>query len=86
MAAQVEDKEFLIIECSRSEMNSACDSLGICDYCNESPENGYYIAVLNSWYCPKCYKRWRASAKPYAEDKPIERRNFQYYGMLLGIL
>ena len=86
VAQQVEDKDFLIIECTRGELSAVTLMPCICDYCAKPSETGYYIAVLNSWYCPKCYKRWRKSAKPYESDKPIERRNFQYYGTLLGVL
>ena len=86
MARKVDCGLFLVIEATRAEMHRACGSPGICDYCGKVSDNGYYIAVLNSWYCPKCYKRWRTSARPYDSDKPIERRNFQYYGTLLGVL
>ena len=29
---------------------------GVCDYCGNYAEKGYLIAVLNSYYCPDCFK------------------------------
>lgn len=56
MAKQIEnEKGFLIIETTLSEMASI-GSLGICDYCNNKTTKGYYIAVLNSWYCQNVIK------------------------------
>lgn len=70
-------KGFRIIEMSLVEVNQAFGGLGICDLCNTSSQAGYYIAVLNSWYCHECYNRWVKNAKRYAEDIAIETRNFE---------
>lgn len=70
-------KKFRIIEMSLVEVNQAFGGLGVCDLCCTSPQTGYYIAVLNSWYCPECYNRWVKNAKRYAEDINTEERNFE---------
>lgn len=85
MARQIEFGKFLIIECAASEMYLACGSPGICDYCTASPGRGYYIAVLNRWFCPKCFEEWKEGAHWYLEDADIERRNFEFYAPRLGI-
>jgi hypothetical protein len=85
MARKVDCGQFLVIEATRAEMHRACGSPGICDYCGKVSDNGYYIAVLNQWFCPKCYEEWKQDARFYPEDRPVEERNYQYYSMLLGI-
>lgn len=70
-------KGFRIIEATLLEANKAFGGLGICDCCNTATLTGYYIAVLNSWYCPECYNRWVRGAKRYAEDIDTEKRNFE---------
>ena len=86
MARQVECGEFLVIEATAREMFVAVGSPGICDYCDAKPEKGYYVAVMNSWYCPECFERFKRMSKHFAEDRPVEVRNFHYYGMKLGVL
>lgn len=51
----------------------------VCDDCLSSPDIGYYVAVLNRWLCPTCYKRWISRATRYAEDIPVEERNYNFY-------
>lgn len=48
------------------------DGIGICDFCNTPSSKGYYISVLNSWYCEDCYNEW-------------VDRNFEKYKDILGI-
>lgn len=86
MARKVECGKFLVIEATRNEMNIACGSPGICDYCGTPSENGYYIAVLNKWYCPKCYEDFKKRAVWRHHDYVIEERNFKCYGQLLGVV
>lgn len=84
MAKKVECGKFLVIEVSGVE----CIGWGgaaICDFCNETSNVGYYIAVLNSWYCPKCFKEWKKRAKWYPEDANVERSNYAAYAKMLGI-
>lgn len=78
------DKGFKVIHCSITEIVDL-GGLGICDYCNNASYHGFYIAVLNAWYCPKCYERWHKEAVYYPEDKPIEDKNFKVYSKLLGL-
>ena len=50
-----------------------------------SSDKGCYIAVLNHWYCKKCYEEWVASTEWYPEDADVERRNFNFYAPRLGV-
>lgn len=85
MARKVEFKKFLIIECTVREMYVACGSPGICDFCGDSSSEGYYIAVLNHWYCPECFEEWKQRARYYPQDAVVERRNYAYYASRLGL-
>lgn len=81
----VEFGRFKVIKASAKEMFEAVGSSGTCDYCSERPEHGYYIAVLNKWFCPKCWKEFKKRAVWNPEDAIIEDRNFTYYGLAIGI-
>lgn len=75
-------KGFLVLELTRQELLdkwASCGSLGVCDLCLDKPETGYYVAVLNQWLCPLCYEKWINNATRYAEDIPIEERNFNFW-------
>ena len=85
MAKIVEFDRFKVIKASAKEMFDAVGSPGICDYCSERPEHGYYIAVLNKWFCQKCWKEFKKRAVWYPEDAQIEERNFKHYAFCLGI-
>ena len=64
-------KGFKVIQISRKELVEELGqygAIGICDYCNETASTGYYIAVLNQWFCPKCYQAWYHRATYYPED------------------
>ena len=86
MARKVDCGMFLVIEATAQEMHTVCLSPGICDYCGKPSEKGYYIAVLNSWYCPSCYEEFKKRAVWRHHDHVVEQRNYQYYGKLLGVL
>ncbi len=74
MAKKVDnEKGFLVIEVSAAELSAKAGGYGICDYCNTPAEKGYYIAVLNQWYCPKCYDEFCKRAK-YTKKIPERRR------------
>lgn len=77
MTVKENDKGFKVIEMSMVEVNELLGGYGICDFCNKASFTGYYIAVLNSWYCPECYEDFLKKAKRYDEDIPIEERNFE---------
>lgn len=89
MAKIVEnEKGFRVIEVSRTELVEKLGyqgAVGICDFCNRSSSVGYLICVLNSWYCPDCYKRYISNAKRYAEDVDYEFAVFNRYVKLFGI-
>ena len=84
------DKKFKVIELDFEEMASI--GFGwICDRCGkEHKGTGYYVAVLNRWFCPPCYEAWYKNAINYAESNPnspdaqVERKNFMYVCNLLG--
>lgn len=86
MAKVVEFDRFKVIKASAKEMFEAVGSPGICDYCSERPEQGYYIAVLNQWLCPECFEDFKRNRKWYPEDAVVEQRNYIYYGLLLGVI
>ena len=70
---------------SAAELSAKAGGYGICDYCNTPAEKGYYIAVLNQWYCPKCYDEFCKRAKYYQEDTGTEKRNYELYSKLFGV-
>ena len=80
-------KGFKVIQISRKELVEELGqygAIGICDYCNETASTGYYIAVLNQWFCPKCYQEWYHRATYYPEDAKVENRNFEFYKNIFG--
>ena len=85
MAKIVENKKgFKVIECSLEEcMNWG--GLGVCDDCGRKADNGYYVAVLNSWLCEECYDKFTERAVRYIEDIAIETRHFDTYKEILGL-
>ena len=86
MAKKVDnEKGFLVIEVSAAELSAKAGGYGICDYCNTPAEKGYYIAVLNQWYCPKCYDEFCKRAKYYQEDTGTEKRNYELYSKLFVV-
>lgn len=89
MAKIVENsKGFKVIEVPRIEVidkMAKYGSVGICDCCGNSDTNGYYIAVLNRWYCPKCYQEWMERAKRYPEDISFEESHFQLYRKIFNV-
>ena len=82
MAIQEYNSErFLIIRMSWREYVAATDTWGWCDLCgtNDFSDNGgegYYIAVINQWYCWRCAQQYFLSATHYEVDKEKERQNF----------
>lgn len=86
MARNVEnDKGFLVIEVTMSEVANVFGGLGICDACNKNAALGFYVAVLNQWFCPACYEEWYNRAKYYQEDASIERKNYEFYSKRLKL-
>lgn len=89
MAKQINAGKFLVIECTAGElMDTVGSGICICDWCGRPylpDDKGCYIAVLNQWYCKKCYEEWFERAEWYPEDASVERRNFNFYAPRLGI-
>lgn len=85
MAKQIKFGKFLIIEAKASELYVAVGSPGICDNCCKPSSYGYYIAVLNRWFCPECFEEYKKRARYYPEDAAIEKKNFDYYAKMLGL-
>ena len=89
MAKEISNhKGFKIIEMSSSEAIEVFGGVGICDSCNGNHQKdykGYYIAVLNRFYCQQCYDEWIERAKKYAEDEGVELNNFETTKDRLGI-
>ncbi len=87
MAKVTENKHgFLVIEVPRSEYEEKFGSMGLCDHCRKETAVGYHVAILNLWYCPKCYKEWakRATIR-FRADIPEEEKNFKQTKKILGI-
>lgn len=76
------DKGFKVLMLSDDE----CKILGgnaVCDHCNIYSKYGLYVAVLNHWICPFCYKDWIERAKRYKEDIPIEEKNYNRISLII---
>lgn len=85
MAKQIEFGKFRIIECVAAELSASCGGFGTCDSCGLPSNRGYYIAMINQWFCPECYEEWKLTAHYYPEDADIERRYFEFYAPRLGL-
>lgn len=89
MAKVIENsKGFKVIEISKEELLeklSQYGCIGICDFCGNPTEVGYYVAVINQWLCQDCYQDFISKVRYCIEDKPIEDRNFKFYSKLFGI-
>jgi hypothetical protein len=79
------DKGFKVIRTESLSETILLGGIAICDYCNNSSYTGYYIAVLNSWYCDECFNDWYSIATYYKEDASTEERNFNHYAQILGV-
>lgn len=77
-------RDFRVIKMNHSEiLETFTGSLCICDSCGrpstiKTGMGGYYIAVLNSVYCEKCYEEWVQVARNHPEDRGIELKNFTF--------
>ena len=79
MATQwINDKNLLIIKMTWREYVAITDSFGICDCCGtqQFDNRGYYVALVNDWYCPTCLDAYLKGAKRYSVDLEKERYNF----------
>lgn len=79
------EKGFKVIKVSMVEC-AHWGGWGICDWCNKCVgSHGYYVAVLNTVMCEKCYKEWYDHATYYPEDKRIEDGHFAYMKNILNL-
>lgn len=77
-------KGFKVIQVKAVELIGVIPhAMGICDYCGQASLDGYYIAVLNSYYCSDCYNDWCKRAEYFEEDRPYEENSFN---RMLGLL
>jgi hypothetical protein len=67
------------------EVIEAFGELGICDYCGKAHKNGFYISVLNKWYCTEDYENFIERAINHPEDRNIEEINYLRTLKLLNI-
>lgn len=80
MAKVIESKKgFKLIQCTTVDVAQVFGGAGICDRCNDAPQTGVYIAVLNAWYCKKCFEDWHETATNHESDRDIENKNFEHY-------
>lgn len=89
MAKIIENKKgFKIIRIDRSELIerlAGYGCVGICDRCSSHSVAGYYIAVLNQWFCQNCFYDWYITAVNYPEDRRIEESNFNRMKSILNL-
>lgn len=81
-------KDFRILEVSRMELMyrmARFGTAGVCDVCMDTPETGYYVAVLNEWICRDCLEEFLRGAVHYEDDRDIEERNFRFYCKIFGV-
>lgn len=71
------ERGFKVIQCSLVEIARLGCNMPMCDRCNNATFDGYYIAVLNRWFCPSCYEEYISRATWYPEDSAIEDRNYE---------
>lgn len=86
----INERGFKVIECTAQELRNATGQILVrCDWCNDIALShnykGYYIAVLNKWYCKKCYTNRMLQMRCYPQDAPIENRNYATYAQILGV-
>lgn len=79
------EKGFLIIKTETISEALKLGGMAICDSCNKASFTGFYIAVLNYWYCENCFNDWNSRAKRYYEDTKIEERNYQRHAQLFNL-
>lgn len=92
MAQIVENKKgFKVIQISRKElidMFGQHGNVGICGGCRKEADIGFYVAILNSWLCPHCYKEWYNKVynhEYYKQYENLENSNFNFYKYILDI-
>ena len=76
MAKLIEVNKFKVIECTAAELMDAYKTqFCVCDFCGTPAlpsDKGYYIPVLNHWYCGKCFEDFKSDQTWHPEDKGFE--------------
>lgn len=65
-------KNFTVYKISIEQCVRIFNGLGICDSCNDFATEGYYIPILNSYYCEECYNDFIKTSIYYYEDEFFE--------------
>ena len=79
------EKGFRVLKIDRTELLSKTarfGAIGVCDRCGHAPHTGYYVAVLNYWLCPDCFRNWYQDAEHYEEDLAYEEKKYRSYRKL----
>lgn len=79
------EKGFRVLKIDRTELLSKTARfgvIGVCDRCGHAPHTGYYVAVLNYWLCPDCFRNWYQDAEHYEEDLAYEEKKYRSYRKL----
>lgn len=64
----------------------ACtDTFGFCSCCGTQvfDEDGYYVAVVDDWYCKTCFDAFYSGATHFSVDLAKERSNYNKMVVLL---
>lgn len=63
-------------------------SESVCDFCihplSDFPEITL-VPILNQALCPKCWDKYKRTARRWPEDEPIEVRREEYYKRVFNI-
>lgn len=73
---------FKVAEVSRTELMDKLGplgSIGVCDNCMSKSKTGYYVAVLDQWFCPKCYNEFIQNNTPDPRDTWFEDERFAWF-------
>ena len=77
MARKIEnDKKFYIIRMTVQEAIATMDCFGECNLCGDGCEYGYYIPVINQFYCETCYDAWYRTATRYKSEIYNETKRY----------
>ena len=56
---------------------------GICDSCNDKPNQGYLVPVLGWYMCPECFEDWSQRCNHYPEDDWYEELNIRSWERII---
>lgn len=79
-------KQGYVIYKVRREQLALIGGLGICDECNERPEYGYLVPILNHYQCPNCFDEWNNNHTFYPDDIWFQDHNCEYYEAKIGLI